>query len=49
MPDTYKLCYKGNAIIVNRLPLANWTIVDTGQLSINGNTITQNGIGGWCE
>ena len=49
MPDTYKLCYKGNAIIVDRLPLSNWTIVDTGQLSINGNTITQNGVGGWCE
>ena len=46
----YKLTFgEPQAIVVDNLPLSNWTIVNTNTLSINGDTITQLGVGGWYE
>lgn len=46
----YKLTFgMPDPIVVDSLPLSNWTIVNTNTLSINGDTITQLGIGGWYE
>lgn len=46
----YKLTFgEPQAIVVDNLPLSNWTIVNTNTLSINGDTVTQLGVGGWYE
>ena len=48
--DEYKLTFGlPDPIVIDNLPLSNWTIVNTDTLSINGDTITQLGIGGWYE
>ena len=49
MSEIFKLSFNPTAIIVNELPLSNWTIVNTNTLSINGDTVTQLGVGGWYE
>lgn len=49
MSEIFKLSFNPTAIIVDELPLSNWTIVNTNTLSINGDTITQLGVGGWYE
>ena len=46
----YKLTFGiPDPIVVDSLPLSNWTIVNTNTLSVNGDTVTQLGIGGWYE
>jgi hypothetical protein len=50
MPDSYKLTFgMPDPIVIDSLPLSMWTIVNTNTLSINSDTITQLGIGGWYE
>jgi hypothetical protein len=44
-----KLLQFRSPIIVNALPLTSWTIVNTNTLTVQNNTITQLGVGGWYE